>query len=189
MRLSYFDLTQARPELRPEFERLPDLRLTQAIAHAEDALLPHLRFGAALLTQTELEPSHRELAILRVAAVTGARYPRSQHGTLAARAGLTEREIEAVEAPELETGEWGERELLVLRFVDELLANDGASAASVAGLGERFSEREIVELILIVGRWRMVAMLVNALDIEPEAERADAVIAWARQAGDSSTRG
>lgn len=52
----------------------------------------------------------------------------------------------------------------------------------MAALGEHFSEREIVELILIVGRWRMIAMLVNALDIEPEPEQTDAVLAWARQA-------
>ncbi len=182
MRVSSFDLSQARPELRPDFEALPPLRLTGAIAHAEDALLPHLRLGAALLTKTELSPAHRELAILRLAAVTGARYCRTQHDALAPAAGLSASEIAAAEEPELEAGEWGEPELLLLRFVDELLADDGASAASVAALGEHFSEREIVELILIVGRWRMIAMLVNALDIEPEPEQTDAVLAWARQA-------
>ena len=48
----------------------------------------------------------------------------------------------------------------------------------MAALGEQFSEREIVELILIVGRWRTIAMLVNALDVEPEPEQGDAVLAW-----------
>ena len=99
MRISSFDLTQARPGLRAEFEALPPLRLTAAIAHAEDALLPHLRLGAALLTRTELEPAHRELAILRVAGTTGALYCRAQHEALAPAAGLTERQIEAAEYP------------------------------------------------------------------------------------------
>lgn len=99
MRVSSFDLSQARPELRPDFEALPPLRLTGAIAHAEDALLPHLRLGAALLTKTELSPAHRELAILRLAAVTGARYCRTQHDALAPAAGLSASEIAAAEEP------------------------------------------------------------------------------------------
>lgn len=182
MRLPYFSFDDAEPGLREQFERLPSLKLTRAIAHAQEIVLPNLRLGAALLTATELNPRFRELAILRVAALTGARYEWTQHVVFGERAGLSPRQIEAIRRNDLGLVGFDERDRLVLDLTTDLIKHDTASAEAIEAMRVWFSSREIVELILVVGRWRMLAMLMNALDIEPEEAQPDAVLSWATEA-------
>jgi hypothetical protein len=65
-------------------------------------------------------------------------------------------------------GLWSERQRLLLRATDELHADrriDPATAARLAGV---LSERQLVELCLLVGHYEMLAMVLKTRGTEPE---------------------
>jgi 4-carboxymuconolactone decarboxylase len=165
-RLPYVDPAAAPPRVREALEALPPLNIFRTLAHADTAVRPLLRLGGAILGEGELDPRRRELAILRVAAVTGAEYEWVQHEAIALGIGAGEDQVAAVRRGELDAACFDDDDRLVLRFAEELLADDGASEGTFAAARERLSPREIVELILAVGYYRMLAGLMNSVAID-----------------------
>jgi aminoglycoside phosphotransferase (APT) family kinase protein len=68
------------------------------VAHAETAYGPWLGYGGALLTELELDPLLRELAILQVAKQVGSEYEWVQHDGITRAVGGTAEQVAAVEA-------------------------------------------------------------------------------------------
>jgi alkylhydroperoxidase family enzyme len=170
-RLPYVDLEQTTEEVRTLLERLAPLRIYRMVAHAESAFRPFLRLGNAILAKQELSPRLRELAILRIASLSGANYEWVQHVAIARGAGVREEQIEALERREVEGSEFSDDERAVLRFTTELVSGARASDETFGELGERFTHREIVELILAIGYYMMVARLLETtgVDLDPPA--------------------
>jgi 4-carboxymuconolactone decarboxylase len=73
-----------------EGESPAPLQLFRLVAHAESAYGSWLRYGGALLTQLELDPLLRELAILQVARRVGSEYEWVQHDPIARALGATD---------------------------------------------------------------------------------------------------
>ena len=162
-RLPYVDPASASPEIREVLENLPPLNIFRTVAHADTAVRPLLRLGGAILGQGELDPRRRELAILRTAAVTGAEYEWIQHESIAGGVGL---EADVFDADDR----------LVLLCAEELLRNDAVGEATFSRARERLSDREIVELILAVGYYRMLAGVMNSVAIDLDEPLGDAVV-------------
>ena len=175
-RLPYVDPAQASPPVREALEALPPLNIFRTVAHAETAVRPLLRLGGAILGQGELDPRRRELVILRTAAVTGAEYEWVQHQAIARGVGASEEQIAAVRAGELGAVSLDEDDRLVLRCAEELLTNDAIGEATFAAARDRLSDREVVELILAVGYYRMLAGLMNSAGIDIDEPLGDAVV-------------
>jgi len=57
-------------------------------------------------------------------------------------------------------------ERLVLAFTTEVVRDVGASDSTVAAAAERFSPREIVELLLAIGFYMMVARVMETTDLD-----------------------
>jgi alkylhydroperoxidase family enzyme len=125
-----------------------------------------LPFGAGLL-RGDLPGPDRELVVLRAAWLSGAWYEWCQHATLARRAGVGEREVERVPAGPRAPG-WSERQRLLLTATDELCADHVIVDATWARLARELSERELIELCLLVGHYAMLALALNSLGVEPE---------------------
>ena len=109
----------------------------------------------------------RELAILRTAWRTGSDYQWAQHAALAADAGLGEEEVRAVAEP-VPSGGWDEVEAAVLRAADELHADACIADATWATLASDLDERQLIELVFVVGHWQMIAFALNSLGVQPE---------------------
>jgi 4-carboxymuconolactone decarboxylase len=182
-RLPYVDPASASPEIREVLEALPPLNIFRTVAHADTAVRPLLRLGGAILGQGELDPRRRELAILRTAAVTGAEYEWIQHEAIARGVGASDPQIAAVKAGELESDAFDEDDRLVLLCAEELLRNDAIGEATFSRARERLSDREIVELILAVGYYRMLAGLMNSVAIDLDEPAGGAVIESALRRG------
>ena len=166
-RIPYPDSTKAADEVGQALAGLPPLNIFRMLAHAESALRPFLRFGGAILTSLELDPRLRELAILQVAAQADARYEWVQHVAIARAVGISDEQIAAVEAGKLETaGALGEIERAVLRFTAEVLDGPRVSDTTFAAVTEHLSPREIVELLLTVGEYFMLARVMTTLELE-----------------------
>jgi 4-carboxymuconolactone decarboxylase len=126
-----------------------------------------LRFSATLLLRGDLPGADRELVILRTAWRCGSWYEWAQHGALAAGSGLVAHDLERViEGPG--AAGWRPRQRLLLMATDELHDHRVITDRTWAGLATELTERELIELCLLVGHYEMLAMTLNSLGVEAE---------------------
>jgi AhpD family alkylhydroperoxidase len=179
----------------------PDRRNPRGAGNALATLARHpdlaeafLPFNTRLLLRSTLPPRLRELAILRVARRTGCAYEWAHHVRIAAKAGLSEAEIEAAgngkaigpgEASErnetggnsvtdvMGGGELARPELdgAVVRAVDELAEGCNLSDRTWSTLAAHLDERQLMDLVFTVGAYVLLAMAFNTFGVEPEHER------------------
>lgn len=126
-----------------------------------------LRFAGALMPGGVLPRVDSELLILRVAHRCDCDYEWRHHERLGAEAGLSADEIARVRrGPDAEG--WTARQVTLLRAADELHDGRDLSQATWDALAAILSERELIELPLLVGHYEMLAMTLNALRVEPD---------------------
>lgn len=185
-RIPDVDPSSATRPVREALAALPDLSLFRMLGHAETAFGPWLAMGGALLGALELDPALRELVILQVATSTGCDYERVQHEVIAVGVGVTDLQVAAVVAGQLQDSHLAES-AAVLRVVDELIRTHTASEASLDTLHRRLGNRQTVELLLVVGYYLGVAVLAAAVDLSPDPPARMAVVdAATTAAGDLS---
>jgi alkylhydroperoxidase family enzyme len=169
-RIPYVDPASASPDVRAAFEQLGlELNIFRLLAHAETAFAPFLRFAGALLTRLQLDPVLRELAILEVARLSGAEYEWIQHAAIATGVGVTAEQVAAVDRGDLDASCFSAPQRTVLRFTRETLEHVGVSDETFEQASAHLTAREIVELLLVVGAYRMLAGVMEtcAIDLDP----------------------
>lgn len=127
-----------------------------------------LRFAGALMPGGVLPRAETELVILRVAENADSEYEWRHHERLAEQAGLSREEVLRVRDRSSAEG-WAPRQALLLRAADELHLERTISDGLWAELRPRFSDRELIELCMLVGHYEMLAMTLNALRVEPDS--------------------
>src|SRR5919204_896990 len=131
-RLPYVDQAGAPEPVRDALGRVPPLNIFRMMANAETAFRPWLRWGATLLSELELDPLLRELAILRVASLTPhAEYEWVQHVPLAKSVGASDDQVDALERDEPDADCFSPDQRLVLRFTAEVVRDAQASDATL----------------------------------------------------------
>jgi 4-carboxymuconolactone decarboxylase len=166
-RLPYVDPAGAPEPVRDALGRVPPLNIFRMMANAETAFRPWLRWGAALLGELELDPLLRELAILRVARLTPhAEYEWVQHVPLAKAVGASDDQVAALERDDPEAGCFSDHERVVLRFTTEVLRDAQASDETLEHLSRVLSPREVVELLMVIGQYMMVARVMATTRME-----------------------
>ncbi|TMB18566.1 MAG: carboxymuconolactone decarboxylase family protein [Deltaproteobacteria bacterium] len=171
-RLPYVDPASAPEHVHEVLDRLPvNLNVFRMMAHAENDFRPLVGLGTAILGRQKLSAKLRELAILRVAALSPARYEWVQHVPIAQATGAADAQIAALERGDIAADAFDPLECAVLRFTTEVVRDVRASDATFAELARRLSAQEIVELILTVGYYMMIARLLEttAVDLDPPA--------------------
>jgi alkylhydroperoxidase family enzyme len=143
------------------------LAIFRTMAHHPRLLKRFNLLGGFFLGRGELPARERELAILRTAWRSRAIYEWAQHVLIGRRAGLTDDEISRVARDEI-TDEWATGDQVLLRAADELLDQVDISDDTWAALGERWSEAERIELVALIGFYRMVAGFLNTTGVQRE---------------------
>jgi 4-carboxymuconolactone decarboxylase len=168
-RLPLVDVASAPPAVREGLAALPpQATVYRMVAHAETLFRPFLELSGLIQTQLQLDARLRQLAILHVSVITGCDYERVQHEVIATLEGVTDEQIAAVAQGRLDGPEFDPREATVLRFVNEVVEQRGASAATTGAIQELFTPREIVELLMVVWQYLGLALLLNTTGLEPE---------------------
>jgi alkylhydroperoxidase family enzyme len=126
---------------------------------------PFLAYNSVLLRAPALDPRHRELMILRVAARTGSDYEWAQHVRIAGGVGVTEAEIAAV-ANDGDDTAWSALEADLLRATDELIDDHVVADATWSRLAEHLDERQLMELVFVVGTYTALAMAFNSFGLQ-----------------------
>ena len=171
-RLPYVDPASAPEPVRELLDRLPvKLNVFRMMAHAETDFRPLVGLGSAILGRQKLSAKLRELAILRVATLSPARYEWVQHVPIAKACGATDAQVAALERGDVAADSFDPVERAVLRFTTEVLRDVRASDASFAELARHLSAQEVVELIVTVGYYMLIARLLEttAVDLDPPA--------------------
>lgn len=165
-RLPYVDPERAPEPVRDALERVPPINIFRMVANAETAFRPWLAFGGALLSSLELDPRLRELVILHVGRLSGAEYEWVQHVPIALAAGATDEEVAAIERGDVEAEVLGPADRAALRFATEVVRDVRASDEALAAVRDHLSTREVVELLLVIGQYMLVARVAETAGIE-----------------------
>lgn len=143
------------------------LNIFRTLAH-QPALLKRFNvLGGAFLAKGVLPARERELVILRVGWNCRSVYEFGQHTLIGREAGLTDEEIAAL-ATTRAAGPWSTEDEALIALADEICADDCASAVTFAALRRRWNDAELVELVALVGFYRMVSGFLNTMGVEPE---------------------
>ncbi|WP_232680187.1 carboxymuconolactone decarboxylase family protein [Nocardioides sp. R-C-SC26] len=146
-----------------------------------------LAFAGSMMPGGKLTRRETEAVILRVAALAQSEYEWAQHARLGRRAGLSAGQVD-----ELATGprdgrwstaeQWSRRDQVLLTAAEELLATEDLSDAGWQALRAEFDEPRCVEIVLLVGHYRMLATALRALRVPVDRARPGAA-----GAGDASS--
>jgi 4-carboxymuconolactone decarboxylase len=129
---------------------------------------PWLAFSGSLLDKGSLDPRDRELLILRVAWRTRCEYEWAQHISMGQAAGLTPEQVAAVPAG-AEAAIWSTRDRALLRATDQLMDDHMLDDDVWARLAEHFPERELLEVLFVVGSYLCLALVLNSVGLQPDA--------------------
>jgi alkylhydroperoxidase family enzyme len=141
--------------------------VARMIANSDAIFYPFSMLGNSLLTRTKLDGKFREIAILRTAAVSRSKYEWTQHVPIARSAGVSDEQIAAIENWEAAKC-FNEVERLVLKFTDEVARNVKGSAATLQALCKHMGPQELVELVMSIGFWGLVARVLETTEVDLE---------------------
>jgi alkylhydroperoxidase family enzyme len=166
-RLPYADPERLPEAAREALEAMPALGVFRMMANAETAFRPWLRWGGVLLSDLELDPVLRELAILRVARLTPhADYEWVQHAPIARSVGASEEQVAALERDDIEAGCFSDAQRTMLRFTTEVVRDARASDATFEAAKALLSAREVMELMMVIGQYMMLARVMATTDLD-----------------------
>ncbi len=125
-----------------------------------------LRFAGRLMPGGLLPRRETELVILSVAHARDCSYEFEHHARLARRVGV--REDEVARLTNGSVAGWSPREKLILEATDQLLASRRLDESTWDDLRKHLGEPEVLELILLVGHYDMLATAIGVLRIDPD---------------------
>ncbi len=167
--LPFVDESKASDKTREILGNTPrKLNVARMIANASDAVFQNFsRLGNALMTRGKLNGKLREIAILRNARVCNSLYEYTQHVPIAKSTGVSDEELAGIDNWESAKC-FTDLERLVLRFTDEVARNVKGAKATLEALQKHLGPGEIVELIMAIGFWGMVARILETTEVELE---------------------
>jgi 4-carboxymuconolactone decarboxylase len=182
VRIPYVDSATAPDRIREKLGALPPLNIFRTLAHAPTAFESVVLLGGAILSQLELDPKLRELAVLQVAKDADCEYEWVQHEEVARHVGVSEDAIDAVREGTIDDqARLDALQRAVLRFTREVVLQTRVSNATFAGVSDRLSAREVVELLLTIGDYLMIARLITTLEMDLDEPLGRAVTDATRQ--------
>ena len=169
-RLPYIDPDHAEPHVAAVLRKAPNLGVFRMVANAQGAFPAWMRFGGTLFDPDELDPFLRELAIARVAAMTpGADYEWVQHAAITLAVGGTQEQLDAIQRGDLDADALGDDGRLVVAFTTQVVRDAAPDEETFAAMTARFTPRELMHLLLVIGQYMMLGriMATTQIDLEP----------------------
>ena len=133
-----------------------------ALANAWFDLNQAVRYG------TEIDGQSREIAVIRVAMLNNVEYVQRAHGpAYALKEGLTPEQVAAI-------ADWQPSKLFsapqraLLAYTDAMTREIDVPDKIFAEVRKHFSQRQTVELSMLIGAYNMLTRFLKALKVDPE---------------------
>lgn len=138
--------------------------LYRRLAHSSGILDSWISFASDLREEPGLPRNIRELVIMRVAQLVRSGYELRQHRAMALASGVTDEQLDALgdrRATEL----FDSREMACLAFCESLVTRNEIAPPVWAHVHEVLTDAEIVELVVTIGFYCMVAKVLAAFEM------------------------
>ncbi len=166
-RIPYPDPATLTPENSELLADLPQLNVSRMLAGSPSMFIPLTRVFSAYLNEGLLTDEMREMAILRVGYLRNSEYEVVNHLRVAQLIGMSPEKIAALVPGEPQDA-FTPDERAVLRFVDEVVRDGGASRDAFDAVAAFMPPAEMIELTLVVGVYTLVSQFCATFEIEPE---------------------
>jgi 4-carboxymuconolactone decarboxylase len=142
------------------------LNIFATLAHHPLLLKRYNALGGLFLRFGEIPSRDRELIILRVAWRSNSEYEFAQHSIMGREAGVVESELDRVSTESLDG--WSDRDRELIAMVDEACRQGWLGERRWAQLTELWNTKQQLELVALVGFYRMTALILNSVEVEIE---------------------
>ncbi len=145
------------------------LHLYGMLLHSPPIAEGWLQFLTAIRQKSLLPGDLRELIIMRIAFLNGAKYEAEQHEPYALREGISEQQLASLSS-------WQEATLFsdvqrdVLALTDSMTQNIAVPDKVFAAVRKHFDERSIVEITATIAAYNMVSRFLVAMSIASSDE-------------------
>ena len=144
------------------------LNIFRTLGRNHDLYKGFLALGGHLLGGSGLPAREREIVILRTGFRSGSEYEFGQHTRIGAAVGLTDAEIARL--ADAGGGTWSDDDAALVAMVDELCDDDVVSEPTWGRLTTRWSDEQLLELLVLAGYYRLVSGLLNSVGVALEPE-------------------
>jgi len=175
-RIPYANLDESPQKVRDFFDKMRAntdgaeiMNIFKMAAHSDISIREFIRLGNRLIMKAHLNARFRELAILRIAQMIGARYEWAQHVPIAVDAGISREEISELDS-------WSESWLFdaqdkaVLQYTEEVVRDSRPKDETFNVASQFLDNTSLVELTLSIGYWSMVGKFLRTFRVDVEEE-------------------
>ena len=141
------------------------LNIFGVLAHHPKLLKRFNLLGGFLLNKGLIPERERELVILRIGWNAQAVYEFGQHTVIGKRCGLTDEEIVALTKSPYDHP-WSAEDRALIALADDLAADDCVGNGTWLALATRWSEAELVELLVLAGFYRLASGFLNSAGVQ-----------------------
>jgi alkylhydroperoxidase family enzyme len=166
--LPYPDRDTLPTELAQMLGEMPRHAPIDMLAHSPYVAQQFLRLAQAQFTTLELSLYNRELVILTVAAFVGCEYEYRQHIPISAAAGVDPNVRESIWSSSVGESQLADADRALVAFVGAALRSPRIGDRQLVDVREHFSDREIVEILQLIGFYWGLGRLCTVLDLEVE---------------------
>jgi alkylhydroperoxidase family enzyme len=165
-RIAYPDAQTLSPETRDRLANTGSLNVARMMAHRESLMTAWSRMGVEILRRGALDPILREAVILRVGQLCQSDYEWRQHESVARAIGMDDAMLAAIAAQDFAALPDPIR--MAITLAEEIDRDGAVSAQSLAAAQSLFDPAQLVELVMVIGYYRMTAGFLRSFDIETE---------------------
>ena len=151
----------------PDVPGLPPINIFRTLSRNEPLSRAFMALGGHVLRGDAIPAREREIVILRVGWRAQSEYEFGQHTAIGLAAGLTREEIAAL--ADVGGLTWSSDDVALIAMVDDLCDSDVVSDRTWARLAGRWSDEQLLDLLVLAGYYRLVSGMLNSAGVALEA--------------------
>lgn len=151
--------------IKTERGSVPNIYAT--LARHPKLFTPRLTFGRYIQRGSTVPARDREILILRIAWLSSGEYEWSAHTTIGIQNGLTKEDIQRI-AKGAQAPGWSAFDATLVRAADELYQNMFIGDPTWSRLAKRYDTHQMMDLVMTVGGYHMLAMALNSFGVQLE---------------------
>lgn len=166
-RIPYPEPANQTEAARSYIERSGNMNILRMLSHASPAVFEGFnQLSVGIMRQSTLDAVLREIAILRVAYLSNAAYEIYHHESVGRQVGLSDAQLDAIRGGAASAELFDAAQRAVLEFSSDVILNVRASDANLAAVREHLSEGELLDLLMAIGCYMMLARMLETTGVD-----------------------